>query len=178
MPASILIRHRGTLARPGTRDPAAGDLLPQNDWPPCRRGRSNGGCSCPRVDANGVCDCNGCLMGLGDALLVLLGPPSFSERFGAGARPVHPIFRRGHSYWRSRFVEVKRTRSRHRGNDMIADSDICPQYTWEFMLGSVCRHWGQRNETARIYRSHRRRGGLARLRRGRSNTNECGGSAF
>jgi hypothetical protein len=26
-------------------------------------------------------------------LLVLLSPRSFSERFGAGARPVHPILR-------------------------------------------------------------------------------------
>jgi hypothetical protein len=32
MPASIPIRHRDTLANPGC-DPAAGDLLPQNDCP-------------------------------------------------------------------------------------------------------------------------------------------------
>jgi hypothetical protein len=44
-----------------------------------------------RIDANRVCDCRGCLMGHGDVLLVLLSPNSFSERFGAGARPVHPI---------------------------------------------------------------------------------------
>ena len=27
-----------------------------------------------RIDPNGVCDCSGCLMGQGDALLVLLSP--------------------------------------------------------------------------------------------------------
>src|SRR6478735_12570452 len=43
------------------------------------------------IDANGVSDCSGCLMGHGDVLLVLLSPRSSSERFGAGARPVHPI---------------------------------------------------------------------------------------
>src|SRR6476661_2498987 len=31
------------------------------------------------------------IMGHGDVLLVLLSPRSSSERFGAGARPVHPI---------------------------------------------------------------------------------------
>src|SRR5262245_31125595 len=36
-------------------------------------------------------DCSGCLMGHSDVLLVLLSPRSSSERFGAGARPVHPI---------------------------------------------------------------------------------------
>ena len=45
------------------------------------------------IDANGVSDCSGCLMGHSDVLLVLLSPRSFSERFGAGARPVHPILR-------------------------------------------------------------------------------------
>jgi hypothetical protein len=44
-----------------------------------------------RIDANDVCDCGGCLMGHSDVLLVLLSPRTFSERFGAGARPVHPI---------------------------------------------------------------------------------------
>src|SRR6476469_9308271 len=43
------------------------------------------------IDANGVSDCSGCLMGHSDVLLVLLSPRSSSERFGAGARPVHPI---------------------------------------------------------------------------------------
>ena len=43
------------------------------------------------IDANGVSDCSGCLMGYSDVLLVLLNPRSSSERFGAGARPVHPI---------------------------------------------------------------------------------------
>jgi hypothetical protein len=38
-----------------------------------------------------VSDCSGCLMGHGDVLLVLLSPQSSSERFGAGARPIHPI---------------------------------------------------------------------------------------
>ena len=36
-----------------------------------------------RIDANGVSDCSGCLMGHGDVLLVLLSPRSSSERFGA-----------------------------------------------------------------------------------------------
>ena len=43
------------------------------------------------IDANGVNDCSVCLMGHSDVLLVLLSPRSSSERFGAGARPVHPI---------------------------------------------------------------------------------------
>jgi pentapeptide MXKDX repeat protein len=42
-----------------------------------------------------VSDCSGCLMGHSDVLLVLLSPRSFSERFGAGARPVHPILGSG-----------------------------------------------------------------------------------
>ncbi len=46
-----------------------------------------------RIDADGVCACSGCLMGHSDVLLVLLSPRSFSERFWAGARPVHPILR-------------------------------------------------------------------------------------
>ena len=41
------------------------------------------------IDANGVSDCSGCLMGHGDVLLVLLSSWSSSERFGAGARPVY-----------------------------------------------------------------------------------------
>jgi len=45
------------------------------------------------IDAKGVSDCSGCLMGHSDVLLVFLSPRSFSERFGAGARPVHPILR-------------------------------------------------------------------------------------
>ena len=49
------------------------------------------------VDPNGSCHC-GCLLGHGDVLLVLLSPSSFSERFGAGARPVHPILGR-QSLW-------------------------------------------------------------------------------
>ena len=47
------------------------------------------------IDANGVCDCSGGLMGHNDVLHVLLSPRSSSERFWAGARPVHPIL--GHS---------------------------------------------------------------------------------
>jgi hypothetical protein len=43
------------------------------------------------IDADGVSDCSGCLMEHSDVLLVLLSPRSSSERFGAGARPVHPI---------------------------------------------------------------------------------------
>jgi hypothetical protein len=34
-------------------------------------------------------------MGHSDVLLVLLSPRTFSERFGAGARPVHPILGHG-----------------------------------------------------------------------------------
>src|ERR1700751_258722 len=45
------------------------------------------------IDANGASDCSGCLMGHSDVLIVLLSPRSFSERFGAGARPIHPILR-------------------------------------------------------------------------------------
>src|SRR4051794_36510934 len=79
-------RHIG---EPG-RDPAAGNLLPQNDCPlVVEADQMQGVLAC--IDANGVSDCSGCLMGHGDVLLVLLGPRSSSERFGAGARPVHPI---------------------------------------------------------------------------------------
>jgi hypothetical protein len=79
-------RHIG---EPG-RDPAAGNLLPQNDCPlVVEADQMQGVLAC--IDANGVSDCSGCLMGHGDVLLVLLSPRSSSERFGAGARPVHPI---------------------------------------------------------------------------------------
>jgi hypothetical protein len=44
-----------------------------------------------RIDANGVWDCSGCLIKNSEVLLVLLSPRSFSERFGTGARPIHPI---------------------------------------------------------------------------------------
>ena len=72
------------------RDPAAGNLLPQNDCPlVVEADQMQGVLAC--IDANGVNDCSGCLMGHSDVLLVLLSPRSSSERFGAGARPVHPI---------------------------------------------------------------------------------------
>src|SRR4029077_13807199 len=77
------------------RDPAAGNLLPQNDCPlVVEADQMKGVFAC--IDANGVSDCSGCLMGHGEVLLVLLSPRSFSERFGAGARPVHPILRHRH----------------------------------------------------------------------------------
>jgi len=56
-----------------------------------------------RIDANGVCDCSGCLMGHSDVLLVLLSPRSLSERFRAGARPVQCSEASCHSSgWKSR----------------------------------------------------------------------------
>src|SRR4029077_18723744 len=71
-------------------DPAAGNLLPQNDCPlVVEADQMQGVLAC--IDANGVSDCSACLMGDGDVLLVLLSPQSSSERFGAGARPIHPI---------------------------------------------------------------------------------------
>src|SRR3954465_1459439 len=70
--------------------PAAGNLLPQNDCPlVVEADQMQGVLAC--IDANGMNDCSGCLMGHSDVLLVLLSPRSSSERFGAGARPVHPI---------------------------------------------------------------------------------------
>src|SRR5271169_3701782 len=88
--ATAARRHIG---EPGC-DPAAGNLLPQNDCPLVVEADQMQGILA-RVDANGACDCNGCLMGHSDVLLVLLSPRSFSEQFGAGARPVHPILGRG-----------------------------------------------------------------------------------
>src|SRR6185369_12355539 len=71
-------------------DPAARNLLPQNDCPlVVKADQMQGVLAC--IDPNGSCHCSGCLLGHGDVLLVLLSPSSFSERFGAGARPVHPI---------------------------------------------------------------------------------------
>src|SRR5260370_32437269 len=81
-------RHIG---EPGC-DPAAGDLLPQNDRPVVVEADQMQGILA-RIDADGGCDCSGCLMGHGDMLLALLSPRTFSERFGAGARPLHPILR-------------------------------------------------------------------------------------
>src|SRR5258705_2674689 len=80
-------RHIG---EPGC-DPAAGNLLPQNDCPlVVEADQMQGVLAC--IDPNGSCHC-GCLLGHGDVLLVLLSPSPFSERFGAGAQPVHPILR-------------------------------------------------------------------------------------
>src|SRR5260370_32877367 len=79
-------RHIG---EPGC-DPAAGDLLPQNDRPVVVEADQMQGILA-RIDADGGCDCSGCLMGHGDMLLVLLSPRTFSERFGAGAPPRPPI---------------------------------------------------------------------------------------
>jgi hypothetical protein len=53
------------------------------------------------IDA--MSDCIGCLMGHSDVLLVLLSPRSFSERFGAGGRPVHPILR----HWELQFIHCR-----------------------------------------------------------------------
>jgi hypothetical protein len=60
-------------------------------------------------------------MGHGDVLLVLLSPRSSSERFGAGARPVHPI--RVVSRRRSNSVAfgAKRTFSKPRLKNQIYD---------------------------------------------------------
>jgi hypothetical protein len=63
-------RHIG---EPGC-DPAAGDLLPQNDCPFVVKADQMQGVLA-RIDANGVCDCSCCLMGRSDVLLVLLSPP-------------------------------------------------------------------------------------------------------
>src|SRR6476469_4910817 len=66
-------------------DPAAGNLLPQNDRPlVVEADQMQGVLAC--IDANGVSDCSVCLIGHSDVLLVLLSPRSSSERFGAGAR--------------------------------------------------------------------------------------------
>src|SRR4029077_7289156 len=76
-------RHIG---EPG-RDPAAGNLLPQNDCPlVVVADQMQGVLAC--IDANGVSDVSGCLMGHRDVLLWLQSPRSSS---GRGARPVHPI---------------------------------------------------------------------------------------
>jgi hypothetical protein len=53
MPASIPIRHRDTLANRGC-DPAAGDLLPQNDCPVVVEDQMQG--ILARIDADGGCD--------------------------------------------------------------------------------------------------------------------------
>jgi transposase InsO family protein len=60
-----------------------------------------------RIDADGGCGCSGCVMGHSDVLLVLLSPRSFSERFGAGARPVHPIPR--HPWTNGQVERMNRT---------------------------------------------------------------------
>src|SRR4029077_5404416 len=68
-------RHIG---KPGC-DPAAGNLLPQNDCPlVVEADQMQGVLAC--IDANGVSDCSGCLMGHSDVLLVLLSPRSSSGR--------------------------------------------------------------------------------------------------
>src|ERR1700730_13904526 len=94
MPASIPIRHRGTLASRAAIRPRA-IFSRKNDCPlVVEADQMQGVLAC--IDANGVSDCSGCLMGHSDVLLVLLSPRSFSERFEAGARPVHPILRLRH----------------------------------------------------------------------------------
>jgi hypothetical protein len=55
-------------------DPAAGNLLPQNDCPFVVEADQMQGVFA-RIDANGVCDCSGCLMGHGNVLLVHPSPP-------------------------------------------------------------------------------------------------------
>ena len=76
-------------------DPAASDLFPQNDCTLLIQAnhmqRVLAG-----IDANRADGCGVCLEGHVGALLVLLSPRSLSERFGAGARPVHPILRHAH----------------------------------------------------------------------------------
>jgi hypothetical protein len=81
-------RHIG---EPGC-DPAAGNLLPQNHCPLLvKADQMQGVLAC--IDANRADGCGVCPKGIGDVLLVLLSLRSLSERFGAGARPVHPILR-------------------------------------------------------------------------------------
>src|SRR5207342_2895652 len=74
------------IGEPGC-DPAAGNLLPQNDCSLVVEADQMQGVLA-RIDADGVCDCSSCLMGHSDVLLVLLSPRLISEWFGAGARPV------------------------------------------------------------------------------------------
>src|SRR3981081_1751444 len=88
MPASIPIKHRGTLASRAAIRPRAifsrKTIAPWSSRPiKCRV------LAC--IDANGVSDCSGCLMGHSDVLLLLLIPLPPTDRFGAGARPVHLI---------------------------------------------------------------------------------------
>src|SRR5512140_1676401 len=89
MPASIPIKHRGTLASRAAIRPRA--IFSRKTICPLvvEADQMQGVLAC--IDANGVSDCSGCLWGHGDVLLVLLSPRSSSERFGAGARPVRPI---------------------------------------------------------------------------------------
>jgi hypothetical protein len=63
-------RHIG---EPGC-DPAAGNLLPQNDCSLIVEADQMQGVLA-RIDANSVRDCSGCLMGHGDVLLVHPSPP-------------------------------------------------------------------------------------------------------
>ena len=55
-----------------SRDPTAGNLLPQNDCALVVEADQMQGVLA-RIDANGVCDRSGCLVN-GDVLLVLLSP--------------------------------------------------------------------------------------------------------
>ena len=59
-------------SEPG-RDSTAGNLLPQNDCALVVEANQMQGVLA-RINANGVCDCSGCLMGHGDVLHVLLSP--------------------------------------------------------------------------------------------------------
>jgi hypothetical protein len=72
MPASIPIRHRGTFANRDAIRPRA--IFPQNDGPLVVEADQMQGILV-RIDANGLCDGSGCIMGHGDLLLVLLSPP-------------------------------------------------------------------------------------------------------
>jgi hypothetical protein len=91
-------------------DPAASDLIPQNDCTLLIQAnhmqRVLAG-----IDANRADGCGVCPEGHGGVLLVLLSLRSLSERFGAGARPVHSILRA-----RSRLAASRATmRARHVG---------------------------------------------------------------
>src|SRR6476661_7523646 len=103
MPASMPIRHCGTFTSRAAIRPratfSAKRLYPSHPANHMQRVLAG-------IDANRA---DGC--GHGGVLLVLLSLRSLSERFGAGARPVHSILRA-----RSRLAASRATmRARHVG---------------------------------------------------------------
>jgi hypothetical protein len=79
-------RHIG---EPGC-DPAAGNLLPQNDCSLIVEADQMQGVLA-RIDANVCATVAAALWDMAMCSSCIQAPRSFSERFGAGARPVHPI---------------------------------------------------------------------------------------